>query len=257
MAKKRKRKFNTKPNRAYQIKSSSWKRYTDSLAKLSDTASNKLKDFIIEGHSEKEILDYAYSLVQRYGEASAELTCQMYEALAAYSGAEVAAAEPAAVASYGEVAAQIRGTMLRTRDAATISSSAGRLVKLASVDTMQRNALRDGAEWAWIPSEDSCAYCTMLASRGWTRASADAIENGHAEHIHNNCNCTYCVRFSDDVSVEGYDPDALYEEYIDAGDTKWDRINSLRRKYYAEHADEINAQKRAAYARRVEAEGGE
>lgn len=240
-----------------KIKTRSWKKYTDSLKKLSDKASSELKEYILAGHTEQEILDYAYSLVTKYGEASAELACVMYEALAEYSGAAVAAAEPATVASYGEVAAQIRGTMLRTRDAATISSSAGRLVKLASVDTMQRNALRDGAEWAWIPSGDSCAYCIMLASRGWVKASKEAIKNGHAEHVHNNCDCTYCVRFSDDVSVEGYDPNALYEEYIDAGDTKWDRINSLRRKYYAEHADEINAQKRAAYARRVEAEEGE
>lgn len=239
----------------YQIKSKSWKRYTDNLKKLSDTASKKLTEYILEGHSEQETLDYAYALVQKYGEASAELTCIMYEALAEYSGAMVEAAEPAAVATYGEVAKQIQGTMLRTKDAATISASAGRLVKLAGVDTMQRNALRDGAEWAWIPQGDTCAYCIMLASRGWVKASEKAIKNGHAEHVHANCDCTYCVRFNDKVSVEGYDPEGLYSEYIGAGNTKWERINGLRRQQYAEHADEINAQKRAAYARRKEEEG--
>lgn len=237
------------------IKTKSWKKYTDALRRLSDTASDELKQYIIEGHTEQEIVEFAYALIQRYGEASAELACLMYEALAEYSGVMVVA-EPAELATYGETAKAVRGTMLRTTDAATIASaSAGRFVKLASVDTMAKNALRDGAEWAWIPQGDNCAFCIMLASRGWTKASEKAIKNGHAEHVHTNCDCTYCVRHKPDVSVEGYDPDALYDEYINAGDTKWERINALRRQQYAENADAINAQKREAYARRKEEAG--
>ena len=241
--------FTTARNTAYHIKSKAWRSYTEKLRTLSKTASKELEDYIRAGHTEKEVLDYAYALVTKYGEASSELTCQMYEAIAAYSGAEVAAAEPAATATYGETARSISGAMMRTKDAAAISSSAGRLVKLASVDTMMKNALRDGAEWAWIPQGDTCAFCRMLASRGWVRASEKAIKKGHAEHIHNNCDCTYCVRFDHETTVEGYDPDALYEEYINAGDTKWERINAMRRQHYAANKDAINAQKRAAYAR--------
>lgn len=250
---RRKKRFqapDTPERREYQIKQKSWKKYTENLKKLSDKASDELKKYILEGHTEEETIDVAYALVTKYGEASSELACQMYEALAEYSGARVAAAEPAETATYGETARSIRGAMMRTRDAAAISSSAGRLVKLASVDTMMKNALRDGAEWAWIPQGDTCAFCIMLASRGWVKASEDALKNGHAEHIHNNCDCTYCVRFDHETTVEGYDPDALYEEYINAGDTKWERINALRRQHYAANKDHINAQKRAAYARR-------
>lgn len=256
MAKKKKRlkDVDTAEKRVRRIKEQSWKKYTDTLKNLSDTASDRLKEYILAGHTEQEILDYAYAIVTQYGEASAEMACVMYEALAEYSGAPVAAAEPAAVATYGETAKTVRGTMLYTKDAVTIAASAGRLVKLASVDTMMKNALRDGAEWAWIPSGDSCAYCTMLASRGWTKASEDAIENGHATHIHSNCDCNYVVRHSSDVDVEGYHPEELYDEYINAGDTKWERINAMRRKRYAENADYINAQKREAYRKRKEAE---
>ena len=232
------------------IKRSSWKKYTDTIKRISDTASEKLEKYILAGHSEDEILAYAHALTTKYGEASSELACQMYEALAEYSGAMVMAAEPAATATYGETARAVRGEMMRTKEAATISKAAGRLVKLASVDTMMKNALRDGAEWAWIPSGDTCAFCLMLASNGWQRASKKAIKNGHASHIHNNCDCTYCVRFSDDVDVEGYDPESMYDEYIGAGDTQWERINAIRRKQYAANADKINAQKRAAYAKR-------
>ena len=46
---------------------------------------------------------------------------------------------------------------------------------------MLKNALRDGAEFAWVPNGDTCAFCMTLASRGWQRASKRAIKNGHAE----------------------------------------------------------------------------
>ena len=254
MAKRRKRRFNdSRVPTEYTIKVKAWRKYTDSLRMLSDKASGELEKYLLAGHTEEETLEVAHALVTKYGEASSELACQMYEALAEYSGASVAAAEAAATATYGETARAIRGEMLRTRDARTISSAAGRLVKLASVDTMTKNALRDGAEWAWIPSGDTCPYCLMLASKGWQRASDKIIKNGHATHIHNNCDCTFAVRLSDDVDVEGYDPDTLYDEYINAGDTQWERINTLRRRKYAENREYINAQKRAAYRKRTSA----
>lgn len=46
-----------------------------------------------------------------------------------------------------------------------------RLVKRAGADTTLKNAQRDGAEFAWVPHGDSCAFCLTLASRGWQRAS--------------------------------------------------------------------------------------
>ena len=111
---------------------------------------------------------------------------------------------------------------------------------------MLKNALRDGAEFAWVPNGDTCAFCMTLASRGWQRASKGAIKNGHAEHIHANCDCTYAIRFDPEVNVEGYDPDAYLKAYRDAGSD----VNELRRIHYAENRERINAQKRAAYAAR-------
>lgn len=113
---------------------------------------------------------------------------------------------------------------------------------------MLKNALRDGAEFAWVPNGDTCAFCMTLASRGWQRASKKAIKNGHAEHIHANCDCTYAIRFDPEVNVEGYDPDAYLKAYRDAGSD----VNELRRIHYAENRERINAQKRAAYAARNE-----
>jgi hypothetical protein len=183
----------------------------------------------------------------------------MYDAIAAASGVAVPLAEPAATASYGEVAKVVQGTMLISKRSDVISGSVGRLVKMAGVDTTMQNALRDGAEWAWIPSGDTCAYCRMLASNGWQKASVKAIKNGHAQHIHNNCDCTYAVRFDGKSTVSGYDPDALYEEYRQARDEAGsgktrDIVNAMDRKDYKRNRDEINARKRLEYAKRKELE---
>ena len=127
-----------------------------------------------------------------------------------------------------------------------IESGVSRLVKQAGADTTLKNALRDGAEWAWVPHGDTCAFCITLASRGWQRASDKALKGGHAQHIHANCDCEYAIRFNANTTVAGYDPEKYLQQYEDAGGD----INAMRRANYAEHKDIINAKKRAAYAAR-------
>ena len=93
----------------------------------------------------------------------------------------------------------------------------------------------------------------MLASNGWQHVSKKTLKNGHAEHIHSNCDCNYCVRFSDYDGVDGYDPDVYKEIYDNAdGDTWQEKLNSMRRDKYEKNKDEINARKRENYAERKE-----
>jgi hypothetical protein len=164
---------------------------------------------------------------------------------------------PAPTAKYGEVAKAVYGTKLQSSDPNVMANAIGRMVKLAGVDTMQQNALRDGAEWAWIPSGDTCAFCLTLASRGWQRASKEAIKNGHAEHVHANCDCTYAIRFSSDLNVEGYDPDEYKTLYDSKSGTPEEKINAMRRQFYAENKEIINEQKRSAYEKRKELNSSE
>lgn len=238
-----------------KISEKAWKNYIKRLAKINTSAAAEVVSYMTKHDTSsyegtKALIDYAYAISTKYGEAAAELSCQMYEEVAAASGVRIPAAEPAETATYGEVAKAIRGRMFDTKDPEAIGAAVGRTVKMAGVDTTMKNALRDGAEWAWIPSGDTCAFCLMLASNGWQKASKDAIRNGHAEHIHNNCDCTYAVRFDGISTVEGYDPEGLYDEYIEAGSTRQERLNAIRRKLYAQNPDYYRAQKRVAYARR-------
>ena len=183
--------------------------------------------------------------MNKYGEGCAELACQMYDAMADASGVIVPAAEPAEIAGDSEIAKMVYGTK---KSSPLLESGVSRLVKQAGADTTLKNALRDGAEWAWVPHGDTCAFCITLASRGWQRASDKALKGGHAQHIHANCDCEYAVRFNKNTTVAGYDPEKYLEQYENAGGD----INAMRRANYAEHKDVINAKKRAAYANRVE-----
>jgi hypothetical protein len=147
---------------------------------------------------------------------------------------------------------------MKTGNPNIVADATGRLVKMVSADTMQQNALRDGADWAWIPQGDTCAFCIALASRGWQKASKKAIKNGHAEHIHANCDCTYAVRFSDKRDVEGYHPQQYFDMYEGAdGNTPQQRINAMRREFYQDNKEIINEQKRSAYAKRIERNSSE
>ena len=134
----------------------------------------------------------------------------------------------------------------KDQNPANLPSGVSRLVKRAGADATLKNAVRDGAEWAWIPHGDICPFCRMLASNGWQKASKNLLKKGHAQHIHANCDCEFAVRFRSDTTVAGYDPDKYYRQYREAGGD----INKMRRIDYAARRDAINAQKRAAYAAR-------
>lgn len=228
-----------------RITATAWAAYTQQLAKLNKKAGQLMADYIAAHGTggTDALIAYAHALVTKYGEGSAELACQMYDALAAAAKAGVPAAEPAQPASYGEVARMVQATKASQPQ---MQQGVSRLVKRAGADTTLKNALRDGAEWAWVPQGDTCAFCLTLASRGWQKASQAAIKGGHAEHIHANCDCEYAIRFDGRSTVAGYDPDKYLRQYRAAdGD-----INKLRRVNYAANKERINAQKRAAYAAR-------
>ena len=243
-----------------------WNNYIALLRRLDDRASSEMlamltplkarydAGLISSKDFRQALIEYAYALATKYGEGASEAACEMYDAIAALQGVTVPPAVPAQTATIEEVAISVNGT-LKTGNSDIVAQSVGRLVKMAGVDTMMQNAIRDGAEWAWIPSGDTCAFCIMLASNGWQRASKDALKNGHAEHIHANCDCTYTVRFNDGLDYEGYDPDKYLDMYRNAdGSTPEERLNAMRREFYAENKELINEQKRNAYAAKKEME---
>lgn len=229
-----------------QITAKTWNEYITRLSRLNQKAGQLMRQYIdTHGTGDADaLITYAAALVTKYGEGSAELACQMYDALAEAANAGVPAAEPAEPADYGEVARMVNAT--KSQNPANLPNGVSRLVKRAGADTTLKNAVRDGAEWAWVPHGDTCPFCITLASNGWQKASSKVLKGGHAEHIHANCDCEFAIRFDHNTTVAGYDPDKYLAQYNAAGGD----INKMRRIDYAARKDAINAQKRAAYVAR-------
>lgn len=240
------------------ITQNEWNRYVRLLRQLNEQAAFDIVTFMrnqllhdptsnaIESLTEaqrKELLDYAYAIVQKYGEGAAALSAEMYDAVAILEGRYVAPAELAQLANYGDVAKAVNGTLLQSSNLDEIANAAARWVKMAGADTTLHNAIRDGAQFAWVPSGETCAFCIMLASSGWQYASKKALKNGHAEHIHSNCDCQYAVRYDNRTTVAGYKPEEYRAMYYgvdselkeeDIRITPRNRLNAMRRNAYAD-----------------------
>lgn len=270
------------------ISTKDWKAYIDKLRALNDEAAQKIIRYVqLHGFADTEaLIRYCYAVVEKYGTGSAALSAAMYDATALMQGAAVPAAELASVASYGDVAKTVHGVLKTSSNVDELAGAVVRWVKKAGCDTTLQNAVRDsrsndlyttgrkkygkkkntGAQFAWIPSGDTCAFCLALAANGWQWQTRQGAVS-HAEHIHSNCDCTYAVRFGNVGGIEGYDPDEITaqisadlraqgmnadpDDYYH-GTFNSDVINAIRRQNYAENKEEINAQKRSAYEKRQE-----
>ncbi len=239
-------------SRKIEISEEAWKAYTDKLYNVSATAGKKMEEYILaHGLDDREaLIDYAYGIVTKYSEGTSALAAQMYDEIVEAENAMKMAAEVIAPPDYGEVAKTVNGTLKKSRNEKSLGGAIQYLVKRTGADTTLHNALRDQAEFAWIPGPgETCAFCRMLASNGWRKISRKALKNGHAEHIHANCKCTYAIRFTPQSNIRGYEPDKYYQEYQDAGGD----VNVMRTEQYAknkEYAEKVKAQKREAYAKR-------
>ena len=135
----------------------SWIRFIRKLSTIRDTAARKLTAYLndprhefVSSRGRKAAIDYAAALADAYGESAAAVACQMYDAIAAASHMILPPAVPAPTPTYGEVAKTVNGMIKQNQSNEAIGSSIGRLVKRTEVDTTMQNAIRDGAEFAWV-----------------------------------------------------------------------------------------------------------
>lgn len=99
--------------------------------------------------------------------------------------------------------------------------------------TQQRNMRADPTKprWARVPRGKTCAFCTMLASRGFAYLSEDTA--GRQMQYHADCDCQIIPNWGKQA-LAGYDPDKLYgmwKEGVDAaGDGDWrEALRQMRR----------------------------
>lgn len=75
--------------------------------------------------------------------------------------------------------------------------------------TTTHNAIRNGLRYARVPGGTSCAFCLMLASRGFVYHSTTSAGEDKG-HYHNRCHCAV-VAGNLKMKVNGYDPDGVNE----------------------------------------------
>lgn len=241
------------------ISEEAWVAYTQKLGALGEIVKKGIEEFIAGGldfhtpEGKQALVAIAYALADRYAVAASTLACEMNDAVAEASNVIIPPSVPAPPPTYDDVAKVVNGVLKTTDNPEIISAAVSRQVKLASQDTILQNAARDHSEFAWIPHGDTCPFCLIMASRGWQSNYDNAIEDGHAAHIHSNCDCSYGVRFRSDTKYAGYDPGRYLKMYERAPGRGWhEKLNAMRREAYAENKEAINAQKRSAYEKRKE-----
>lgn len=94
-------------------------------------------------------------------------------------------------------------------------------------------------KWARIPAgTETCEFCIMLASRGFTYQSEEV-----ASHAHANCDCRIVPSWDKSPEAQGYDPKLYYDMYKNPGDYPelQEARNARRRELYAEKKAEQNS----------------
>ena len=84
-------------------------------------------------------------------------------------------------------------------------------IRRAANECVAANCRRDPKrpKWARVPTgADTCAFCIMLASRGFTYQSEET-----ASHAHADCDCRIVPSWDRSPAVQGYDPDLYYDMY--------------------------------------------
>lgn len=92
----------------------------------------------------------------------------------------------------------------------------GDMISAALRSQTQRSIRRDPTKpsWARVPQGKTCAFCTMLASRGFAYTSEEAA-GGEGNQYHNDCNCRVIPSWGKQT-LAGYDPDKYKELYVSA-----------------------------------------
>ncbi len=210
-----------------------------------DTIAEKARDYVVaiirygievEGLSSvSAIRDYAILGLEQtlgvFGDQAAAYASSAYDALMANYPIEISAGE-----SYGmeynkeQLASSMKYHAQKLVDGdlggflQNVGQKAFDLTRNTANQTMIKNAERDrkkGVRWARVPTgAKTCGFCVMLASRGFvyrTKESAGYSVLG-MNRFHAFCDCRV-VPGTEDTRVEGYDPEHLYDVYLNARKT--------------------------------------
>ena len=164
------------------------------------------------------------AIAAQYGDLAASSAADWYERLRADAVGGTYSAILADGPSEVQVAQATRWAVggLWGADPTGVQAALGgvlaRFVGQQGKGTVHRNIAVDPAKprWARVPGPGGCcAWCSMLASRGFVYASAATAGKGHAYHDH--CSCVPTPLWKGQAAnIHGYDPKRLRVAYDEA-----------------------------------------
>ena len=174
------------------------------------------------------LLTYVPALVSTYGEIASTVAADWYDTVRAeevrdgkrfavltVSPETDAAATGSVRYAAGHLYTDTPGLMLPV-----LSGAVQRHIAGVSRRTIGENVRRDPARprYARVPQgPKTCAFCAMLASRGFVYGSEN-LAGGDGREFHDDCDCQIVADWTSSPSVDGYDPAELYDRYAEARD---------------------------------------
>ncbi|NJI60952.1 hypothetical protein HCX50_16105 [Microbacterium oxydans] len=177
------------------------------------------------------LLEIVPLLVREYGALASIAAAEWYEQIRPGSGFNARLAPPVAAEVVQGSTRALAGVLFTDDPAAVLGGLAGavqRHITYSGRTTIALNSMRDPLRprFGRVPSgARTCAWCAMLASRGFTYATR--VTAGEIDHFHDDCDCQIVSLFDADAAhIEGYDPRQLFDRYAqalaaaDSGDPK-------------------------------------
>lgn len=162
-------------------------------------------------------------LIDKYGAVAGTAAAEWYEFVRAgqvrgrYAAAVAAGIDPSTAQGSVRFAA---GHLFTENPQATVAVLAGTLQRQITnqarrtvIDNVYRDPARPG--WARVPQgAKTCAFCLMLASRGFAYHSRETA--GELNHYHDGCDCMAVPSWASKPEIAGYDPARLESMYLEA-----------------------------------------
>lgn len=170
-----------------------------------------------------ELLEFVPQLVREYGDVAATAAAEWFEQvryalLGPINATTVNLTNAQQVQSSVRSAAGQLFTDSPTNMLAMLAGGVQRYVMASQRGTVARNVQLDPAKprFARVPTgAKTCAWCTLLASRGFVYLTKQTA--GINDHYHGDCDCQAVAEWeADRHHIAGYDPDAMYAKYQDA-----------------------------------------
>lgn len=199
-------------------------RVSDAARRTFETSLTEV-DFSDWTRAAKEIRALVDGIMEAYGPAAAELGAQWYEycrMLKLGKGASATAGAVDLAAVKGAVNADIdmlfEGKVTEIGLTSAVSRTIADQLEKHARDTVLYNLQRDyrselssgnrrrAARYGYsrVPEGDACAFCIMLASRGFVYTSKEKAERAQDGDVyHDNCRCV-AVPFAEAGDIEGY-----------------------------------------------------